>query len=251
MRQIFAIFSIFVLFSCQRNEKKRMLDAQAIVDSSIAVSGGDLYTSENIAFRFREIDYAMRQSPGKRVLERKIATDTGIIVDRRTNNSFTRLLEGVGVPVSDSMARVYSNSINSVHYFAYLPFGLNDPAVNKKLLGEVSMKGQGYYKVRITFDREGGGDDFDDIYYYWFNKKTLKPDYLAYSFHVNGGGQRFRVAYNERYRSGIRFVDYENYKNADTIVPLVKIDSLYMADKLELLSKIVLEDIVITPGSYN
>ena len=50
---------------------------------------------------------------------------------------------------------------------------------------------------------------------YWFNKETFKPDYLAYDFHTDGGGVRFRKAYNERYVDGIRFVDYENYKPRD------------------------------------
>jgi len=72
-----------------------------------------------------------------------------------------------------------------------------------------------YYKLKVTFDQDGGGDDFDDTYVYFFNKATFKPDYLAYDFHVNGGGMRFREAYNERYVNGIRFVDYNNMKPID------------------------------------
>jgi hypothetical protein len=37
--------------------------------------------------------------------------------------------------------------------------------------------------------------DFDDEYMYWI-KDTRKVDYLAYSYHVNDGGVRFRAAFN-------------------------------------------------------
>jgi hypothetical protein len=154
------------------------------------------------------------------------------------------------VAVPDSMARKYSNSINSVHYFAYLPFGLNDAAVNKRLLGEIEINGNMYYKLEVTFDQEGGGKDYEDVYIYWINKKTLKPDYLAYEFHVDGGGVRFREAYNERYINGIRFVDYRNYEPLDQ-VSVRETDSLFTAGKLLLLSHIELGDIEVNPGSYN
>ena len=65
------------------------------------------------------------------------------------------------VQVPDSMAHKYANSINSVHYFAYLPFGLNDAAVNKKLLGETTIRAQDYYLIQVTFDQKNGGDDYD------------------------------------------------------------------------------------------
>ena len=151
----------------------------------------------------------------------------------------------------DSLANIYSNSINSVHYFAYLPYGLNDPAVNKEFLGEMAIKGKDYYKVKVTFDQENGGDDFDDVYIYWFNKETFKPEYLAYEFHVNGGGLRFREAYNERYVNGIRFVDYNNYKSVSDSQSIYEIDSLFNKGELELLSKIELKDVVVSPGNYN
>ena len=129
-----------------------------------------------------------------------------------------------------------------------LPFGLNDKAVNKTLLGEVKIKDKDYYKVKVTFDQDMGGEDFEDVYLYWFNKQTLKPDYLAYEFHVNGGGQRFREAFNERYVDSIRFVDYNNYKPKVKGTDIMDIDSLFEADGLELLSKIELFELTVNPN---
>ena len=224
--------------------------AQEIVDRSIEASGGHRYTSSNIAFFFRDMKYVMEQTPEGRTLKRIKITDTTRVTDIRKHDGFVRQVDGQTVEVPDSMATRYSNSINSVHYFAYLPFGLNDEAVNKELLGEVKIGSRDYYKVRVTFDKLGGGKDYEDIYVYWFDKKTFKPDYLAYEFEVDGGGLRFRKAYNERYVGGIRFVDYENY-DVKTGPRPSQLDSLYKAGALELLSKIELTEITVNPDSYN
>lgn len=218
-------------------------EAQRIVDKSIEVSGGDLYKTSNVAFDFRDREYMLQIVDGRRVMERTFNTDSSSMVDRVDPKGFQRFVNDSLIHVSDSMANVYSNSINSVHYFAYLPYGLNDPAVNKELLGKIKIKGNDYYKVKVTFDKEGGGDHYEDTYIYWFNKDTYKVDYLAYDFHTDGGGMRFRKAYNERYVNGLRFVDYENYRPENMPTSIVNIDSLFLQNKLTLLSKIRLKNI--------
>ena len=122
--------------------------------------------------------------------------------------------------------------------------------VNKKLLGETQIGHRQYYKVEVTFDQKDGGKDFEDIYIYWIDKETFKPDYLAYEFRVDGGGSRFREAFNERIINGIRFVDYKNYK-ADADISVYELESLFKSQKLEPLSTIRLEEVVVNPGSYN
>ena len=185
---------------------------QEIVDKSILASGGESYKVKDVFYKFRDYQYASEWNNGVRVLKRIKVTDSTKVVDVRSSRRFERFVNDSLVSLTDSIANLYSNSVNSVHYFVYLPYGLNDPAVNKELLGEVTLKDKEYYKVKVTFDQQGGGKDYEDIYLYWFNKETFKPDYLAYRFYVDGGGIRFRAAYNERYLGGIRFVDYENYE---------------------------------------
>ncbi|MEO0528166.1 MAG: DUF6503 family protein [Bacteroidota bacterium] len=244
MKKIVLLLVLVCVFSCQEKEKE-VLSAQDIVDRSITVSGGNLYEEREISFRFRERTYISKHINGHKVLKRITKNDSAEVIDVKTNTGFTRSMNDSLVQLSDSMANKYANSVNSVHYFAKLPYGLNDQAVNKEYLGETEMNDTVYYKIKITFDQEGGGEDFEDTYVYWFNKETLKPDYLAYIFHVDGGGLRFRKAYNERYVNGIRFVDYENYRAKDTDASIISIDSLYMKGELELLSKIELKDILV------
>ncbi|MFS4457048.1 DUF6503 family protein [Maribacter sp. 2304DJ31-5] len=237
------------LFSCE--EIKTSLTAQEIIDKSIEASGGTLYVKNDISFDFRGRHYSSKAIGKQKILKRHTRNDTVNILDVKSPKGFQRFVNDSPVIIADTMANAYANAVNSVHYFAYLPYGLNDRAVNKRLLGKTKIGPNTYYKIEITFDQDGGGDDYDDTYIYWFNTKTFSPDFLAYKFHVNGGGQRFREAYNERTVGGIRFVDYKNFKSDYLEVPIYQIDSLYQLDKLELLSEIKLEHINVNPGNYN
>ena len=69
-------------------------------------------------------------------------------------------------------------------------------------------------------------------------------DYLAYSYNeANDIGIRFRVANNERFIGGLRFVDYLNFKPKSSEIDLLNIEELYLRNHLELVSKIVLHNI--------
>ena len=124
-----------------------------------------------------------------------------------------------------------------------VPLGLNDKATNKKLLESVVIKGKEHYKVQVTFNEEGGGDDFDDVFIYWFLKENFKLNYIAYKYHTNGGGVRFRDVKKEHFINGIRFVDYNNYKALDKDIDFYAIDKLYEEGRLKKISEIILDNI--------
>jgi len=244
-RCIVPLMLVFV-FGCKQEPKKE-LTAQEIVDNSIADSGGKLFNDHQVTFDFRDKSYVSENVDGQRVYKRISDLDTTTIIDIKRGDDFERYVNDSIVMVHDTMAVKYANSINSVHYFVRLPYGLNDAAVNKEFLGKETIEDKEYYKVKVTFDQQGGGDDFEDTYLYWFDLKTFKPEYLAYDFHTDGGGQRFRKAYNERYVNGIRFVEYENYKPKDDSSGILEIGQRYNEGELELLSKIELKNITVTP----
>ena len=144
------------------------------------------------------------------------------------------------------MAVKYTSSVNSVHYFALLPFGLNDAAVNKSSLENVTIKDKLYHKIKVWFSQEGGGEDFEDVFIYWIDTETFKADYIAYSYIEDDGvGIRFREAYNERIVNGLRFVDYNNYKSEEATMDVIGLDKAFETGHLKLLSKIELENIVV------
>ncbi|MEH6536234.1 MAG: DUF6503 family protein [Psychroserpens sp.] len=246
MKYFLSIILALFLFNCKQ-EKVEQTSVQTIIDASIEVSGGDLVSSSTIDFGFRDRHYKAIRNSGKFQLERKFEDSMGIVKDVLTNDRFTRYINNNVFVVSDGKEQAYSASVNSVHYFSVLPFGLNDAAVQTTLLETISVKNKKYHTIKVTFDQNGGGEDFEDVFVYWVNKDTNKVDYLAYSYNESDGkGIRFREAYNERYVEGIRFVDYNNYKPEDTSVSLTDLPQLFESGTLKLLSKIELENLVVT-----
>ena len=223
-----------------------MPDVQEIVNQSILQSGGERYENSLIQFNFRDRKYTVKQDKGGTEMTRTTYEDSIEVIDQVKNGKFQRLINKKLVEVIDSMAIKYVESINSVIYFALLPYRLNDAAVNKDYLGLKSINNMKYHKVKVTFEEEGGGIDFQDVYVYWINMESNKVDYLAYSFKVDGGGYRFRAAYNERYIGGIRFVDYINYKPKVAPKSLEKLDDFFINGELKELSKIELRNISVS-----
>jgi len=238
MKKTILVFSIVaILVSCNQENKT---NAQDIINKAIEVSGGTKYETSTISFDFRDKHYKAIRNNGVFELSREFKDSVNVIKDILSNNGFQRFVNDELVKVVDSMAPRYSSSVNSVHYFSVLPFGLNDSAVIKTFISEVSIKEDTYYKIKVTFNQDGGGDDFEDIFVYWLNAKNYKLDYLAYLTYNRDRSidLRFREAYNERYVNGIRFVDYNNYKPNDMSVDLMNLDTMFKNNELKLLSKI-------------
>ncbi len=240
---ILKIFSfLLILISCKQEEKP--LTAQQVIDKTIENAGGKKYESATINFTFRDIKYSSKRNKGLFEYSRTYTDSIGEVNDVLNNDEFKRFINAQKIDLPDSTATKYANSVNSVHYFVQLPYGLNDPAVKKELLGEAEIIDKKYYEVKVTFAQDGGGNDHEDEYMYWIAKEGFTVDYLAYKFYTGKGGIRFRKAYNPRMVNGIRFVDYENYKLEPwQSVDLKTVDELFNAGKLELLSKIKTEDI--------
>ncbi len=217
-------------------------DAQSIIDKSIKVHGGKRYLKKSFQFEFRDKSYSYENDGNNYLYTRAFTKDDQHIEDKLSNSSFERTINNQPTRLSTKQSTSYSNSVNSVIYFAMLPHFLNDPAVNKKYLGKTRIKDQQYHKIQVSFDQDGGGTDHDDIYIYWINSMSYHLDYLAYSFHVNGGGVRFRSAYNRRIIDGITFQDYINYKG-DKNIPPEQMDELFSQQKLKELSRIELKNI--------
>lgn len=241
-RWLFAASISLGLFSCQSAENDNQV--QQIIDQAIAAHGGDALQHTNLSFDFRKKHYKVRLAQGQFVYESTGKDSTGALVhDVLTNDGFTRTVDGQAADLSEEDQQRFGNSLNSVVYFVLLPYPLNDPAVNATYLGEASVRNEPYHKIRASFDQQGGGNDFDDEYIYWIHRDRHTMDYLAYSFEVNGGGTRFREAYNPRVIEGIRFDDYINYESTVDKFSLEDYDQLFEAGKVKELSRIDTENV--------
>lgn len=236
MRCFLFLFLIFAI-SCKPSEIN--LAAQEIIDKTIMYSVADKVANSEISFQFRDKTYFAYRENG----EYKLIREFDSIIDGLTNDGFKRFINFKEQELSSEKVTSYSNSVNSVHYFSVLPFGLNDKAVHKKLLPSSIVNTKQYYKIEVTFSEEGGGEDFEDVFIYWIGKENFLIDYMAYSYQTNNGGKRFRVLKEQCSKNGIRFVDYHNYKPINKKVKLIDLDKYFESNQLEKVSEIILKNI--------
>lgn len=224
-----------VWVGCEKKEDR----AAVIIQNAIEAHGGSGYDTLDLSFQFRDRIYEIEKKGGSFTYKRIFSDTTGReIIDILTNDGFTRTIDNTVQSLSAKDETAYSNALNSVVYFALIPYGLNDEAVVKKYVDETIIDGMKYHQIQISFKEEGGGADFEDVFLYWINADSYFVDYLAYSFHVNDGGVRFREAQNRRKVGKIYLQDYINYKPKESDLPLDSIMAQYKNNKLERLSEI-------------
>ncbi|WP_338868671.1 DUF6503 family protein [Spirosoma sp. SC4-14] len=235
----FFFLLIFLFVACQSQP-----DANRIVDECIKTHGGENYQHFHIEFDFRTYHYLLSHEGGQFIYQRSFTDSAGRPVeDKLTNTSFTRRVSNQLVSLDSAGRNRYKNAVNSVAYFVLLPFKLNDPAARKTYVGQTIIDGQPYNKIQVSFNAEGGGDDFQDVFFYWIHQKNHTMDYLAYS----EGGARFRKAVNPQTVGGIRFQDYINYTSAKGDTTSVgQFDELYRKGMLSVLSQIEQKNIRVT-----
>jgi|GEM_PF-72096 hypothetical protein len=231
--------------AAQKDMDEQTKFVQAIVDRAIARHGGSLYEHCIVKFTFRDRQYKATRRGASYQYERVWTDSTGQqLRDVLSNGGLYREINGKRVELSAADQAKYASSVNSVIYFALLPYFLNDKAVIKNYLGEVNVRAQPYHKIAVTFQQEGGGEDFEDEYVYWLHRDSLTMDYLAYNYREEGGGARFRSAYNVRYVNGIRFADYVNYAPQDTTnQEVATFDRLFETGGLQEFSKIETQNV--------
>ncbi len=226
--------------------KSKEEKGKEILKKAIAFHGGDAYEDKEFGFTFRKGFYSFVHFSDGRYVYR--STKTNKIGEKvevfMTNGDFSYQVDGVVKELDAKKENGVKNGLNSVVYFASIPYKLQDQSVLVEYVRKIKIKGKTYDEIEIRFKEEGGGDDHDDVFRYWVNRKTDKIDYLAYVYHTGKGGVRFRSAYNDRRVGGVLFQDYENFK-ADKATPLDDLPTLYEQGSLELLSKIESEKVMV------
>lgn len=238
----FLCVAAFLVTSCN---DKSTLTADEIINKSIAAHGADLLEQSSMEFTFRGLAYVATRDNGAFEYKRTKIMDSITLVDRLDNKGHSRFINEQQQSLPDSLSRLYKNSVNSVIYFAQLPYSLNGAAVYRELIGEKLIKDKSYYKVKITFDPNGGGEAYEDEFIYWINKQSFLVDYLAYSFCEDVCGYRFRESVNRRTIQGVTIQDYNNYKEKVEDPDLAKMDEFLINNQLELLSTIETKDVIL------
>ncbi|PRX56152.1 DUF6503 family protein [Flagellimonas meridianipacifica] len=223
------------------------LGQESIIDKAIRHSGAEKLKNAEVSFDFREYHYIYKRHKGRFEYTRIDRRSDGTkIRDVYTNDGLFRYVADTLVSLSEKRKKAYANSVNSVIYFAFLPLWLKDPAVMFENMGISKIQDKEYHKIRVTFKKEGGGDDFEDVFLYWFDADDYSLDYLAYKYFTGKGGMRFREAYNPRTIDGVRIQDYRNFApKLKGSIDFEQIDRAFEDGKLEELSIIALKKMTI------
>jgi hypothetical protein len=223
-----------ILVSCVSKEP----DARSIMNQAMKAHGTDVAAQGILSFDFRGINYSVERDKGAYIYERHLMIGTDTIVDRLDNDGFYRYSNGNKLPLVDAIATRYIASLNSVIYFAQLPYSLDGDAIDLRYVSQDTIKGKAYHEIEVTFKEEGGGEDHEDVFMYWVNLKDSRIDYLAYSYCEEECGYRFRESENRRNLNGVILQDYNNYKSQKGDSDLSKMDDLFEEGKLLKLSDI-------------
>lgn len=246
--------SIFILslftFSCfsdhETQSKTSNKDSKAtqIIEKALKTTNVGVLNNSRINFEFRDQKISYKNKDGNYIYTRTFPDTSGHqIIDTLTNNDFRRYKNDAKLSLSPKEKDNLSGGINSIIYFAFLPYRLQDPAVNYQYSGEVTIKDKDYHKIKVAFSEEGGGEDHDDIFFYYFDVDNYALHYLAYQYHTDGGGIRFRSAYNQRTVRGVFVQDYINYKADPSSTDFESIEKYYNSGELQELSRIELRNI--------
>jgi len=231
--------------SCEDEEKRRTAreaqEIKKIIEKTIEVAGGENYKRATITFKFRDRIYKSRRRGMEFSLERQITEASDSIRDVVSNSGFQRYVNDSLRTIPDSLLARLNKKIKTVHYFAHLPYGLDNRGLVKDLVGDTQIKGEPYFQLKMTFGQAAPGVAGHDEFMFWIHKDDFTLDYLAYKFVEEEEGIRFRAAYNPRVINGIRFVDYKNFTFQDPKTELSDLVELYESDQLELLSTIQTE----------
>lgn len=225
--------------------------AGEIVDRAIKAHGGERFRHSEVRFTFRGDRYRIWRDGGRYRYERRYRDSTGTIVEVLANDTLYRTVAGERDVLSEEERSSVRSSVNSVVYFALLPFRLNDPAVQARELGETEIRGQPYHEIEVTFRREGGGEDWQDRFVYWIHRDQYTMDYLAYHYHTDGGGTRFREAVNRRRVGGLLLADFRNYTSTQIDTAVEEYDRILETrpEALDLVSEIRMEEIEVSSTS--
>lgn len=237
------LIALIFLSGCRQESKP---NGDKLVNKAIAAHGMEKILDKALRFNFREHSYTAMRTSDQYTYTREHTIDGSTISDiLHSSGRFERMVNGMEIEVPDSMAVKYSASVNSVLYFMQLPLVLNDKAAIKSYLGDITIRNSTYHTVRVVFNEEDGGEDFQDEFRYWINSENMEIDYLAYSYLTEGGGVRFREALNKRRVGDILFQDYNNYKPNDKSPPLDSLPDMFERGELKLLSTIVNTEITV------
>lgn len=114
------IISLLIIGCQQTGNNSSFPSAQAVVDSAISTSNLASLEFAEASFDFRDRSYRYKRNKDHFEYSRLFRDSTGIeTIDVLTNDGLIRQIAGQEQQLSEKKLSAYSNSVNSVIYFAF------------------------------------------------------------------------------------------------------------------------------------
>ena len=225
------------------------VDVDALLAAAVEAAGLHEPDGMELRFQFRGTPYRLWLQGRRSIYERRIRSDAGVTrTERLEGDTFTATVGDNVLPLSSEQAGALRRSLNSVAYFALMPRPLEDDAVIATSLGATTLGGQSWDTIDIRFREEGGGDDHDDVFRYWFHPETHRLGYLAYTFATGKGGVRVRKVVGAHEVDGVVLLDWVNHGRNGQGLTIDDAVRELEAGTLPELSTIALEDVQVQRG---
>ena len=238
MAPLAALLAVLSLVACGVEP-----DGDDIIARGIEAHGGERFENARVTFDFRGEEWSLERQDGRFRYERRYQDDDDRpVLEGMTNDSTFRQVDGEPVDLDEEGRADVELDVNSVTYFAFLPFRLDDPAVQSRYMGVRSIDGELHYQVEVTFQEDGGGPDWDDRFIHWFHAEEGTLGYVAYRYYRGDGGTRFREAVNPREKGGLRVHDWVN-SHVEGISDIAHYPDSLEAGALEHVSDVELENV--------
>ena len=221
-----------------------------IVAESIEFHGGSLYEESTITMTITSLSGSFQIEATRQggQFDNAVIGTNREDIERRvrvTNNAVEEWLGGEEVELDEQGATRARAFVDARVFFPLLPYTLNGGDVNYQDLGIEDWEGRNLHRVRVSFT-PGTSNNADDGYVFWFDPETGQMEQFGYDF---DGGLRFRKGIEFQRVGGVLFSTQENYAIDGGRVPVDMLSPEYVAENMNLLSTVVLSDVMVEPLS--
>jgi hypothetical protein len=131
---------------------RRVEGAADVIEASIEAYGGDAFDEIAIQWTFRGVPFELTRDDGAYRYQRTVVDSLGQArVEVMENEGIWIEVDGERREVDDAAHRRIETAVNSVVYLGFLPFRLDDRAVQLSDLGVTRVDDEPYRKVEVTF----------------------------------------------------------------------------------------------------
>jgi len=203
---------LFSFFSCKEESKRTaVVDADTLLENTINAHGGNLYKNSIISFKFKSFNYTLKRDDNDYEYQ-MIREEKDVLKEAKTfNGGFEYFEDGEQKELSARLSSMFTNRINSMAYWIYIPYEFSTNDAIKEYIGKDVLRGNEYHKLKITYRQFEGLPEDDRIYILWIDTKKFEIDFVAVGNLNDTNGKKFYAAGNKRKIKGMLFSDYEMY----------------------------------------